>query len=131
MEKFKSVIAEWLTSQLPKVVERDISLPLDRDYIITVTGGRRSGKTFLLYQTIQEILKRGIASKDEILYIDFEDYRLKGVSVDDLDKSLVSFTELTGKQPKYLFLDEIQNVKGYGSWFRKKINARVYLSGSS
>lgn len=72
-----------------------------------------------------------MASRDEILYVDFEDYRLKGVSVDDLDKLLVSFMELTGKQPKYLFLDEIQNVKDYGSWFRRKLNARVYLSGSS
>ncbi|AWR98695.1 ATP-binding protein [Metallosphaera hakonensis] len=130
-EKFKRVIAEWLTSEFPYIMQREVSLPLDRDYIITVTGGRRSGKTFLLYQTAQEIVKRGLASRDEILYVDFEDYRLKGVSVDDLDKLLVSFMELTGKQPKYLFLDEIQNVKDYGSWFRRKLNARVYLSGSS
>ncbi|BCU71230.1 ATP-binding protein [Stygiolobus caldivivus] len=131
VERFKSVIAEWLTSRLPDLVERDVSLPLDKDYIITVTGGRRSGKTFLLYQAIREIIKRGMASQDEILYVDFEDYRVKGISVDDLDKLLTSFIELTGKQPKYLFFDEIQNVRGYGSWFRKKINAKIYLSGSS
>lgn len=42
----------------------------------------------------------------------------------DLDDMLVAFRELTSKVPKYLFLDEIQSVKNYGSWFRKRLNAR-------
>ncbi len=130
-ERLRSYIAEWLTSSLPKVVRRNISLPLNKDYIITVTGGRRSGKTYVLYQTIQDIIKNGLASRDEILYMDFEDYRLKGSKVEDLDKILLTFVELTGKQPKYIFLDEVQNVENYGSWFRKRLNSRVYLSGSS
>ncbi|MFP3202792.1 MAG: AAA family ATPase, partial [Sulfolobus sp.] len=74
-ERIKSFIAEWLTSPLPNIIERDLSLPLDKDYIITVTGGRRSGKTFLLYQTIKKIIEGGLASRDEILYVDFDDYR--------------------------------------------------------
>ncbi|AOL17856.1 AAA family ATPase [Sulfolobus sp. A20] len=130
-ERLRSYIAEWLTSPLPNVIRRDISLPLDKDYIITVTGGRRSGKTFTLYQTIQDIIKSGLASHDEILYVDFEDYRLKGFKVEDLDKILTIFVELTGKQPRYIFLDEVQNVENYGSWFRKRLTSRVYLSGSS
>jgi len=88
-------------------------------------------KLFFFFQTISQIIKRGLASWDEILYLDFEDYRLKGLSVEDLDKVLISFVELTGKQPKYIFLDEVQNVKNYGSWFRKRLNARVFLSGST
>jgi len=130
-DKIRSFIAEWLTSQLPRIIERDISLPLDKDYIITITGGRRSGKTFLLFQTISQIINKGLASRDEILYLDFEDYRLKGLSAEDLDKVLIAFVELVGKQPKYIFLDEVQNVKNYGSWFRKRLNARIFLSGST
>lgn len=130
-ERIKSFIAEWLTNGLPKLFERELSLPLDKDYVITVTGGRRSGKTYLLYQTMKKIIESGLASFDEILYADFEDYRLKGTSVNDLDKVLKAFIELTGKQPKYIFFDEIQNIKGYGSWFRKRFNGRVFLSGSS
>ena len=130
-DKIRSFIAEWLSSKLPKIIERDISLPLDKEYIITVTGGRRSGKTFLLFQTISQIINKGLASPDEILYLDFEDYRLKGLSAEDLDKVLIAFVELTGKQPKYIFLDEVQNVKNYGSWFRKRLNARIFLSGST
>jgi len=130
-ERIKSFIAEWLTNKLPKLLERELSLPVDKDYVITVTGGRRSGKTFLLYQTIKKVVENGLASFDEILYVDFEDYRLKGVSVDDLDNIVKAFVELTGKQPKYIFFDEIQNVKGYGSWFRERYNYKVFLSGSS
>lgn len=130
-ERLRSYIAEWLTSPSPNIIRRDFSLPLDRDYIITVTGGRRSGKTFILFQTIYDILRSGLASHDEILYVDFEDYRIKGSRVEDLDKILTIFVELTGKQPKYIFLDEVQNVENYGSWFRKRLGSRVYLSGSS
>jgi hypothetical protein len=114
-ERIKSFIAERLSNKLPKLFERELSLPVDKDYVITVTGGRRSGKTFLLYQTIKKVVENGLASFDEILYVDSEDYRLKGVSVDDLDNVVKAFVELTGKQPKYIFFDEIQNVKGYGS----------------
>ncbi|BAB67096.1 ATP-binding protein [Sulfurisphaera tokodaii] len=130
-EGIKSFIAEWLTAGLPKLLEREVTLPVDKDYIITVTGGRRSGKTYLLYQTIKKIIEGRIATFDEILYVDFEDYRLRGISVKDLDKIIKAFIELTGKQPKYIFFDEIQNVKDYGSWFRKRLNARVFLTGSS
>lgn len=130
-EGIKSFIAEWLTAGLPKLLEREMTLPVDKDYIITVTGGRRSGKTYLLYQTIKRIVEGRLATFDEILYVDFEDYRLRGISVKDLDKIIKAFIELTGKQPKYIFFDEIQNVKDYGSWFRKRLNARVFLTVSS
>jgi hypothetical protein len=61
-ERIKSFIAEWLTNKLPKLFERELSLPVDKDYVITVTGGRRSGKTFLLYQTIKKVVENGLAS---------------------------------------------------------------------
>jgi predicted AAA+ superfamily ATPase len=77
------------------------------------------------------VINGGLASKDEVLYLDFEDYRLKGFKVEDLDRALTVFVELTGKQPKYLLLDEVQVVEGYGSWFRRRLNSRVCLSGSS
>jgi hypothetical protein len=60
-EGIKSFTAEWFTSPLPDIIERD--LPLDKDYVITVTGGRRSNKTFLLYQTIKKIIEGGLRWK--------------------------------------------------------------------
>lgn len=131
IEDFKAVIAEFLTTDLPSSADREIKLPLETNYIITLTGGRRVGKTYILYNTIKRIITEGKAEKDEIIYIDFEHPRLKNLKATDLDDMLIAFYELTGKKPKYLFLDEIQNVENYGSWFRKRIEAKVYLSGSS
>ncbi|TDA32631.1 MAG: AAA family ATPase [Hadesarchaea archaeon] len=130
-EDFKYVIAEWLQQGIPEVKGREILLPLDSSLVTVVTGARRSGKTYLLFLTMKRIVEEGRASPDEILYLDFEHARLKGVTAADLDEMLVGFYELTGKRPKYLFLDEIQGVRDYGGWFRKRLDARVYLSGSS
>ena len=130
-EDFKYVITEWLQQGLPEIREREIFLPLHSSLIVAVTGARRSGKTCLLFLTMKRLIEKGMATPDEILYIDFEHARLKGVRAADLDEMLVSFSELTGKKPKYLFLDEIQGVKDYGGWFRKRLDAGIYLSGSS
>ncbi len=130
-EDFKYVIAEWLRQGIPEVRDREIVLPLDSNLIIAVAGSRRSGKTYLLFLTIKRLVESGKAGLDEILYIDFEHIRLKGVTASDLDDMLVAFYELTGKRPRYIFLDEVQVVKGYGGWFRKRLDARIYISGSS
>lgn len=130
-EDFKHVIAEWLTQGPPNALEREISIPLESNLIITVTGGRRTGKTYLLFNIINKLIKENKAKMNEILYIDFEHPRLKGVKVSDLDDMLKAFMELTGKEPAYIFLDEIHVVENYGSWFRKRLNAKIYLSGSS
>ena len=130
-EDFKHVIAEWLTQGPPNALEREISIPLESNLIITVTGGRRTGKTYLLFNIINKLIKENKAKMNEILYIDFEHPRLKVVKVGDLDDMLKAFMELTGKEPAYIFLDEIHVVENYGSWFRKRLNAKIYLSGSS
>jgi len=77
------------------------------------------------------LIRENKAKINEILYIDFEHSRLKAVKVNDLDDMLKAFMELTGNEPSYIFLDEIHKVENYGSWFRKRLNAKIYLSGSS
>ncbi|MEM2137386.1 MAG: ATP-binding protein [Candidatus Methanomethylicia archaeon] len=131
IEDFKHVITEWLHQGIPEVRIREMILPLNSNLIVAVTGGRRTGKTYLLFLTIKRIIDNGMASLDEILYVDFEHIRLKGVTASDMDDMLTAFYELTGKKPKYIFLDEIQVLKEYGGWFRKRLDARIYISGSS
>ncbi|MEM2202947.1 MAG: ATP-binding protein [Sulfolobales archaeon] len=131
IEDFKHVIAEWLSRGIPEVRDREVALPLDSNLIVAVTGARRSGKTYLLFSTIKKIIESGKASMDEILYVDLEHARLRGLSALDLDDMLIAFQELTGKEPKYIFLDELQVVRDYGGWFRRRLNARIYITGSS
>ena len=79
-------------------------------------GIRRAGKSYLLYQRIQQLLANG-TGWDEILYINFEDERLG---------------EMYGKRP-ILFLDEIQNIEGWEKFARRLADAKykVYITGSN
>ncbi len=68
------------------------------------------------------------------MYVDFEHPRLTRISVENLDNMLEAFYELSRPDPTmpiYLFLDEIQNVRNYDRWFRKRLNAKFYISGST
>jgi predicted AAA+ superfamily ATPase len=59
--------------------------------------------------------------------VDFEDSRLTGIKVRQLDQLIQAFQELTGKVPRYVFLDEVHRVGNYGEWFRKRIDTKVFL----
>jgi predicted AAA+ superfamily ATPase len=94
-------------------------------------GVRRSGKSFLLFQKIRQMLANGHQWED-MLYLDFEDTRLDGFSKEDFNLILECHQEMYGKRPM-LFLDEIQNVEGWQKFARnladKKYN--VFITGSN
>jgi predicted AAA+ superfamily ATPase len=118
---------------LPAVRKREFELPLEPMTAVSVLGPRRAGKTYLLCHTLSRLLAKGVP-KQNTLYVDFEHPRLTEVKAEDLDNMLGAFYELSRPDPDlpvYLFLDEMQNVRDYGRWFRKRLNARFYISGST
>lgn len=56
------------------VVKRDIEFDSKANYVLV--GLRRAGKSYLLYYDIQSQINKGEKSKEDILYINFEDERL-------------------------------------------------------
>ncbi|MGQ9817939.1 MAG: hypothetical protein ACUVQ3_08355 [bacterium] len=46
---FKILIKEFHTSQIPSTIKRELTIPLNLNKIITITGPRRTGKTFYFY----------------------------------------------------------------------------------
>lgn len=99
-EILKKIIAEWLEEKVfPPLVKRDApDLVLDRvSEIIAVAGPRRAGKTCYMYQLIQDLLGQGNRRREDILFIDFEDYRLTDFTAADMDTLLVAFHQVTGK----------------------------------
>lgn len=94
-------------------------------------GIRRAGKSYLLYQRMQEFLQSGLEWSD-MLYVNFEDERLIDFQTDDFNLLLEVHMELYGKRP-ILFLDEIQNVNGWEKFARRLAdsNYRVYITGSN
>jgi predicted AAA+ superfamily ATPase len=51
----RSLISEWFSSEIPKLVRRDISLPI-RGNALALIGPRRAGKTFMMYQIASDLM---------------------------------------------------------------------------
>lgn len=117
--------------EVPKynVFPRDFTFEEFGNYVFV--GIRRAGKSYLLYQRMQQLLAQGIGW-DEMLYINFEDERLVRMTAEDLNLLLEIHLETYGKKP-VLFLDELQNIKGWEKFARRMADTkhRVYITGSN
>lgn len=112
-----------------KVCPRDFRFEEFGNYVFV--GIRRAGKSYLLYQRMQQLLAEGVGW-DEMLYLNFEDERLGDFRTEDFDLMLETFFEMYGKRP-ILFLDEVQNVEHWYKFARRMadIKYRVYITGSN
>ncbi len=132
----KEIITNWKEFKIPALFSRNHNINLESDFIITISGPRRAGKTFVCFQIIEELIKKNV-SRENILYINFEDNKLIGADSNDLEKLLEAYFEVynPNKDKIYLFLDEIQTVTNWDSWVRKiyDINKKIklVLTGSS
>ena len=117
--------------EVPKyhVIPRDFTFEEFGNYVFV--GIRRAGKSFLLYQRMQQLLAQGV-QWDEMLYVNFEDERLIGMGTEDLNLLLEVHLEMYGKKP-ILFLDEIQNIEGWEKFARRMADTkhRTYITGSN
>ena len=131
----KAILYEWLEQDLPDIIKREINLSRYLDMrvnkIITITGFRRIGKTYLAYDLIKKLLKE--KSKKDVLYINFEDERIPQ-KTEFLTQLLPAVKEIFGRTPQFLFLDEVQNIPNWSKWLRRiydKENIRIFVTGSS
>lgn len=136
-EILNKIIAEWLEEKVfPSLAKRDApDIVLERaSEIIAVAGPRRAGKTCYMYQMIQDLLAQGNWSREDILFVDFEDYRLTDFTAADTDALLTAFQQVTGKAPTFLFFDEIQQLHGWSRVLRTLHNQnryRIVVTGSN
>ena len=132
----KTILNNFHESNLPKVFPRNKKIPTNTDFIIAVIGARKAGKTYLIYETIQKLVESGI-SKDNIIYINCEDERLRGLVANQLDYILQAYKELYPNidiKDTYIFLDEIQNVEGWEKFVRRiheSISKKLFVTGSN
>lgn len=130
----KEVIREILLEnrkevEFQQIVPRNFQMEDFANYVLI--GVRRAGKSFMLYQQIQQNLKRGI-TWDSMLYINFEDERLMGMTAQELNLILEVHGMMSKERP-ILFLDEIQNINGWEKFARRLADNkyRVYITGSN
>lgn len=97
-----------------------------------IYGLRRSGKSVILTQIIDEIKSKGI-NEEQIIYINFESLDYSSIkTAKDLNDYIKSITK--NKNKYYVFLDEIQKVED----FEKGINSlritnqySIFITGSN
>lgn len=133
MEKrvIKSLIIEKQNEILNiELIERPLQLEEAANYVFV--GLRRAGKSYLLYQHIQNLIKTKQASIEDILYINFEDERISSVKVEELNLFIESYNEMFDGKP-IIYLDEIQNVDGWEKFARRLADSkyRVFITGSN
>ncbi|MBQ2551383.1 MAG: ATP-binding protein [Treponema sp.] len=115
--------------QSTTLIRRDIKIQMNFNYIFV--GLRRAGKSYFLFQCIHDLISRGHLI-DEMLYFNFEDDRLDGIELSDLDQLLQCYSEMFSCKP-FIFLDEIQNVDGWEKFARRLADTKysVYITGSN
>ena len=84
-----------------------------------VIGVRRSGKSTLCYQAVQS--KGG-----KFAYADFDDERLVDLTAKQLNDVLEVLYKIYGDF-QYLFLDEIQNVKGWHLFVNRMLRKKMHV----
>ena len=130
----KEVLKQILISNQKDVEIHQVmprQLPGDGFPCRVFVGVRRAGKSFMLYQKMQQLLAEG-HGWDEMLYLNFEDDRLTQFDMGDFNLILEAHAEMYGKRPM-LFLDEAQNVEGWERFARRLADTKysVWITGSN
>lgn len=102
------------------------------DMIKVISGIRRCGKSFFLKSIIQELLENSINEKD-IIYIELDKKEYKDIKTSKQLEKVID-EKIIDDDFKYLFIDEIQNVKDFESLinsYREEGNISIFITGSN
>jgi predicted AAA+ superfamily ATPase len=131
----RTLLYEWRDRTFPEIKPRDIKIDTTKrqgdNNATAITGFRRSGKTYIVYEAIEKLLQE--YSKEEVIYLNFEDERIP-LQTETLTDLLPAIQATFGKKPKYLFLDELQVIPNWGKWVRRILDSediQIFVTGSS
>ncbi|MEM4215217.1 MAG: ATP-binding protein [Candidatus Pacearchaeota archaeon] len=132
-EIIKTILYEWKEKEIPFLINREYNLfnyaYLQPPKIIVISGFRRVGKTYLVFQLIKKLLEK--KNKEKVVYINFEDERIP-TETEFLTQLIPTIKEIA--QPEFLFLDEIQSMPNWSKWLRRVYDnekIRLFITGSS
>ncbi len=135
-ELFQGLI-KTMQSELPfSVIERELELPINSGQIVTVTGVRRCGKSSMMKIVANKIVASGV-ERERILWINFDDERLDGMTGDELNEVIQAYREMYPDRKlseAYIFFDEIQGVERWELFVLRLFKTyckNIYLSGSN
>jgi predicted AAA+ superfamily ATPase len=121
----------WRRAAFREISAWSTSPPAGRALLLS--GARQVGKTTLFLQTIDQLLRDGVAPGN-VLYATFDHPLLKLIGLDALLRLWREF-EPPAEGPEYLFLDEIQATKGWQTWLKHQVDydkrRRIAVTGSA
>jgi predicted AAA+ superfamily ATPase len=130
-------LAEALAFKPPRLTRREARVPAVPNKVRAVIGMRRAGKTWFLYQCLQERLAAG-TPREALVYFNFDDERLAGLEAGQLgwvlEEYFVLCPQFRDRQRVTFFFDEIQQVRGWELFVRRIYDSEkvdVFVSGSS
>ena len=140
-EVIASALRDFSIEAFKPILTRDLDLgeplsPRAGNLVKVVIGMRRSGKSYRLFQEMDNLLTSGVP-ENRICYFDFDDDRLKPITPATGDAVLETFYAINPSalsEGAYLFFDELQEMSDWGAWLRRVVATRkatIYVSGSS
>jgi uncharacterized protein len=128
----------WATKEVPRPlmgVPRTIHPLIEKAVkereIVALTGIRRSGKSTIMYQLIDSLLKK--YRPNQIFYINLDDDALRKETLESLYSHYRQ--QQNPDDHAFVFLDEIQNRNGWEKFLKKyydlRENVKFVVSGSS
>ena len=104
----------------------------ENELIKVLIGLRRSGKSVLLHQIMDELLQAGV-KKEQIIYMNFEDFQYS--SITNAQQLYDHICDKRQNEEKYyLFFDEIQMVSEFErsiNSFRATWDVSIFITGSN
>jgi len=98
----RTLLLEWKDRTLPQLVTRDrqidVSAQLGTNNATVITGFRRVGKTYMLFEAIERLLQT--YPREDVIYLNFEDERLISPTTDLLTDLIPEIQSVFGKKPK-------------------------------
>ncbi|MCH9276652.1 ATP-binding protein [Bifidobacterium amazonense] len=135
-----SLIAEYLDFTIPSYITRDsasinVPKPARNNVIYTITGVRRCGKTYAMYQLMDKLIADGVP-RDRLFHFSFDDERIMPFSDHTLSDLLDTYYRMVPQAVDgcYLLFDEIQEAPYWTHFIRRvaeQHNVTILLTGSS
>lgn len=140
-ESYAMLVREAMLFEPPEPLRREETIrrldgPALFNVVHIITGVRRCGKTFYLFQKIHDLLASGVP-RDRILYFNFADDRLKPMPATVLDDIVNEYWRQyphARREGAYLFLDEVQecdNWQGFCQRLAEHERVTLVITGSS
>lgn len=112
---------------------KDIVNSLNNKFIVELVGLRRVGKSTLLFQTINHLIKEKKINPFKILYFTFDE---KQPTIEDLLNFFSTQTRIDFKKEKiFVFLDEVQKLSNFQNqmkiYYDLYPNIKFFISGST